>query len=332
MDDEFDVSSSGPGPRGERRRPVRDGGLSVALVEERLVGGECSYWGCIPSKTLIRPGDVIAAARRVPGAAEAVTGEIDVDAALAQRDYMTTTGTTQPAPWLEDEGDRAGPGPRPPGRASGGRGRDRRRRDPAPRGARRRSCWPPAPAPFMPPIPGLADVRAWDNRAATAAKECPAGCSCSAAGPIGAEMAQAFRRLGLEEVTVVEGGPAAAGPGGAVRRRPGARGVRGRGHHGDHRAPRSRRRAGATTGRSRVTLDDGREIAGDELLVAVGRRPPPATSGWTPSASTRDAGRGRRPAARRPASTGGWLYAVGDCNGPRCSPTWASTRPGSSPT
>src|SRR6266516_6197035 len=106
MADQFDVIVVGAGPPGENAAGrCADGGLSVAIVEERLVGGECSFFGCIPSKTLIRPGDVLAAARRVPGAAEAVTGQIDVRAALAQRDYMTSawSDSTQ-TPWVDSEG------------------------------------------------------------------------------------------------------------------------------------------------------------------------------------------------------------------------------------
>src|SRR6266498_3557342 len=85
----FDVIVVGAGPAGENAAGrCADGGLSVAIVERELVGGECSYWGCIPSKTLIRPGDVLAAARRVPGAAEAITGSLDVAAAFGRRDDM----------------------------------------------------------------------------------------------------------------------------------------------------------------------------------------------------------------------------------------------------
>src|SRR3954464_5668323 len=104
--DKFDVIVVGAGPAGETLAGrCADGGLSVALVERELVGGECSYWGCIPSKTLIRPGDVLSAAARVPGAAAAVRGPLDVAAALARRNYMTSGWSDDGQErWLADHG------------------------------------------------------------------------------------------------------------------------------------------------------------------------------------------------------------------------------------
>src|SRR5690349_7552658 len=103
---QFDVIVIGAGPAGENAAGrVAAGGLSTALVERELIGGECHYWGCIPSKTLIRPGDVLAAARRVPGVAAVVGGAVDVQAALAWRNRMTNVwDDAWILPWLESTG------------------------------------------------------------------------------------------------------------------------------------------------------------------------------------------------------------------------------------
>jgi dihydrolipoamide dehydrogenase len=312
----YEVIVIGAGPAGESvAGRCADHGLSVALVEKQLVGGECSYWGCIPSKTLIRPGDVLAAARRVPGAAEAVTGPLDVDAALAQRTYMTNDwDDTGQLPWLDEhrialvrgEGRLTGEHVVEVDLVAGGR----RRLE-----ATKAVVLATGTSALMPPIPGLADVRPWNNRSITAAKQVPRRLIVLGGGAVGAEMAQAFKRLGSEEVTVVEGGPRLLG-----REEPFA---------GDEVAAAFEaegivvltgvsmlavRRSG-TDGPVVGTLADGREIEGDELLVAVGRRPATSTVGL--DAVGLEPGRfvDVDDQLRATGVPGGWLYAIGDCNG-----------------
>jgi pyruvate/2-oxoglutarate dehydrogenase complex dihydrolipoamide dehydrogenase (E3) component len=318
MTDEFDVVVIGAGPPGENAAGrCADQGLSTAIVEKALVGGTCTYWGCVPSKALIRPGDVVAAARRAPGAAEAVTGSIDVEAAFAQRDYMTSswddTGALQ---WLDDEGITLVRGH---GRLAGDRAVEVDTPDDGTRrlAARRAVVLANGTTALIPPIEGLREAAPWDNKRATEAKSVPGRLLVLGGGPIGSELAQAFRRLGAAEVTVIEAGPRLLTreepfAGEEVRTGFEAEGIEVVTGTKANRVGRS-----DADGPVTATLEDGRTLDGDEILVAVGRRP-----------NTSDLGLGtvgledlegefltvdRR--LRVEGAGGDWLYSVGDING-----------------
>lgn len=315
MPDEYDVIVIGAGPGGEVVAwRCAQGGLSTAVVERELVGGECSFWGCMPSKTLLRPGDVIGAARRVPGAREAV-GEIDAQAALSRRTEVTNNWDDKyQVRWLEDQGVdlirgiARVVGPRQV--EISGEGGPKRALT-----ARRAVVIATGTVPAIPPIEGLRDIRVWDNRDVTSAKHVPSRLLVLGGGAIGVEMAQAWRSLGAEEVAVIEASdrllPAEEPFAGHELREAfeeqgidvvvGARMVA---------ASRPADDAPVT-----AVLEDGRKLVADELLVAVGRR-----------ARTQELGLesvGIEPHGfiqvsddlRVEGVEGGWLYAIGDVNG-----------------
>ncbi|MEX2533765.1 MAG: NAD(P)/FAD-dependent oxidoreductase [Nitriliruptoraceae bacterium] len=311
----FDVIVIGGGPAGENvAQYAREHGLEVALIERDLVGGECSYWACMPSKALLRPGDVLAAARRVPGAASAVTGQIDVAATLKTRDAFTSHWDDKhQVAWVESTGTVLLRGH---GRLVGERTVKVTANDGSMRTlvARRGVVVATGSAAAIAAVDGLADITFWDSRGVTSAKEIPRRLLVLGGGVVGVEMAQAFRRLGADEVTIVQRADRLLTNeepfvGEELQQAFEAEGIV---VHTAATVVRARRDA---ANQVIVVLADGRELVADELLVATGRRPNTVdlgleSVGLEPGKyiETNDQLQALGVADK-------WLYAVGDVNG-----------------
>ncbi|MFI7382468.1 dihydrolipoyl dehydrogenase family protein [Streptomyces sp. NPDC049813] len=310
MEYTYDVVVVGAGPVGENVADrARAGGLSAAIVESELVGGECSYWACMPSKALLRPVIARADARRVPGLAQSVQGPLDAAAVLSRRDYFTSNWKDDgQVGWLESIGVTLHRGH---GRLAG----PRRVTVTADDGtlttltARHAVAVCTGTRAALPDLPGLADAKPWTSREATSADHVPGRLVVVGGGVVATEMATAWQALGSQVTMLVRGGgllermePFAGELVADALREAGA----------DVRTGTSvtvvERRGSTVT----VTLGDGSTLEADEILFATGRAPRTEdigleTVGLEPGSwlSVDDTLR---------VEGHDWLYAVGDAN------------------
>lgn len=307
---EYDLVVIGAGPVGENvaDRAVQ-GGLSVAIVESELVGGECSYWACMPSKALLRAGSALRAARDVGGAAQAVTGRLEIAAALKRRDAIVHEwNDASQVEWLQSAGIDLVRGH---GRISGGRKVTVTDADGGETIliARHAVAVSTGSAALLPDVPGLREAQPWTSRDATGVRNVPASLAILGGGVVGSEMATLFASFGTDVTLIARSGllgGVEAFAGEAVKQALTDAGA-------DVRTGVEVARVERTaTGDVVVSLSDGTEVRAAELLVATGRVP-----------RTQDLGVeavGLEPGAWLEVDDTlrvrgvDWLYAVGDVN------------------
>jgi pyruvate/2-oxoglutarate dehydrogenase complex dihydrolipoamide dehydrogenase (E3) component len=301
---EYDVVILGAGPAGEVcAGRLGEAGLSVAVVEPHLIGGECSYYACMPSKALLRPGELLAEARRIPGVREAVTGGLDVQAVLKRRDEIVhDLDDSSMGPWLTERGVTV---VRAHGRLDGER---RVRAGDETLLARRAVVVATGTGALLPPIDGLREAKPWTNREATTAKRVPERLVILGGGVVGVELAQAYRSLGAQ-VTLIEAADRLI-----AREEPFAsehveQGLRELGVDVQIGVKASAVRVSG--GDVEVELESGGPARGEELLVAVGRRYNTDDIGL----DSIGLGPGEPIEVDDSMRASEWLYAIGDVNG-----------------
>ncbi len=329
LEREFDVIVIGAGAVGENvaDRVVR-GGLTAVLVEAELVGGECSYWACMPSKALLRPGTALHGAQTVPGAEQAVTRTLDAAAVLKRRDYFTSNWQDDgQVKWVEDTGIELirGHGWITAPRKVEVAGLDG---NSYALSARHAVVVAAGSRPDVPPIDGLADIEFWTTREATSAKKIPKRLAVLGGGVAGTELAQAYARLGAAVTVVARHGLLGAFPEPAAKLV--AAGLRADGVELHLNTGTQSVRENAD-GSYALVLDGGRTVTADKLLVATGRHPALEGIGLESVGLTPADGKAMRlradstgvvadatgnDASGGAAGNGGpWLYAVGDAAG-----------------